>query len=69
MCVFCERLTVYVFVSSPFGYEGGVWDLNVLIPDHCLSFNFVNFQINPTAANTGRPSPMLKRLSENLSSL
>ena len=24
-----------------FGFEGGIWDLIVLIPDHCLSVNSV----------------------------
>ena len=23
-----------------FGFDGGVWDLIVLVPDYCLSFNF-----------------------------
>ena len=31
MCV-CESL--------PFGFEGGMWNMNVLVPDHCLSFYF-----------------------------
>ena len=22
----------------PFGFEGGMWDLIVFVPDHCLSF-------------------------------
>ena len=26
--------------SSILGFQGGVWDLIVLIPDHCLSFYF-----------------------------
>ena len=40
------RLTAHVFrgrwsncvcPSFPFGIEGGMWDVIVLIPDHCLS--------------------------------
>ena len=27
--------------SFPFGIEGGMWDLIVLIPDHCLSIYFI----------------------------
>ena len=27
--------------SSPFGFEGGMWDLIVFIPNHCLSFSSV----------------------------
>ena len=37
MHVFCERLWICVCASFDFGFEGGVWDLIVLIPDHCLS--------------------------------
>ena len=32
---------IYVYVSLPFGFEGGMWYLIVLIPDHCLSVYFV----------------------------
>ena len=27
--------------SFPFGIEGGIWDVIVFIPDHCLSIYFV----------------------------
>ena len=27
-------------VSFRFGFEVGIWDLVVLVPDHCLSFTF-----------------------------
>ena len=33
-CIFCE---CFFF---PFGFEGGMWDLIALVPDHCLSFYF-----------------------------
>ena len=26
--------------SFPFGFEGGMWDMIVTVPDHCLSFHF-----------------------------
>ena len=42
MRVFRERLSICVFASFPFGFGGGVWDLVVLVPDHCLSFYFAN---------------------------
>ena len=29
-----------MFSSFPFGIEGEVWDVIVLIPDHCLLFTF-----------------------------
>ena len=34
--VFRERSSVCVCASVSF--EGGVWDLIILVPDHCLSF-------------------------------
>ena len=36
-----------MYASFPFSFEGGVWCLIVLIPDHCSSsfffFNFLKF--------------------------
>ena len=32
LSVFRERLSVYVCAFLPFGFEGGVWDLIVLVP-------------------------------------
>ena len=29
-------------VVSLFGFEGTMWDLIVIVPDHCLSFYFVS---------------------------
>ena len=38
---FCERLSNFVCVLlSLFGIEGGMWDVFVLIPDHCLAVYF-----------------------------
>ena len=34
--------SIYVFSYFPFGFEVRIWDLIVLVPDHCLSFYFVN---------------------------
>ena len=40
-CVSCVNLYQFsVFASFPFGSEGGMWDLIVLVPDHCQSFYF-----------------------------
>ena len=36
--VFCERLSVCVYGSFPLWFKGGMLDLIVLVPDHCLSF-------------------------------
>ena len=38
--VFHERLSIGVCVSVPSCFDGGKWDLIVLIPDHCFSFYF-----------------------------
>ena len=39
---FHKLLSIYVFSYFPFGSEGRMWDLNVSVPDHCLSFYFKN---------------------------
>ena len=38
--------SVYVFSYFPFGFEGRIWDLIVSVPDHCLSFYFMIFNIH-----------------------
>ena len=45
--VFCKLLSVYVFSYFPFGFEGRMWDLIVLVPDHCLFFYFTLQQPRP----------------------
>ena len=35
-----QSIQNYVFNYCPFGLEGGIWDLIVSVPDHCLSFYF-----------------------------
>ena len=41
MRVFRGRLSIFMCILlSPFGFEGGMWDLIVLNPDHCLSVCF-----------------------------
>ena len=37
----CCACISWAFVTFPFGFEGGMWDLIVLIPDHCLSIYIV----------------------------
>ena len=46
-CSFCLPRVPFVnchqfmyLVISLFGFEGGIWDLIVSVPDHCLSFYF-----------------------------
>ena len=41
MRVFHVRLSNFVCPSFPFEIEGGMWNVVVLIPDHCLSIYFV----------------------------
>ena len=41
-CSFGLLPSIYVFCYFPFGFEGRMWDLIVSVPDHCLSFYFVN---------------------------
>ena len=40
--VFREHLSICV-CSFPFGFEDGMWDLTVLIPDYCLFFYTSSF--------------------------
>ena len=40
---FRKLLLIYVFSYFPFGLEGGMWNLIVSVPDHCLSFYFAEF--------------------------
>ena len=37
---FRKLSSIYVFSYFPFGFEGRIWDLIVLVPGHCLSFYF-----------------------------
>ena len=39
--VFRELLSVSVYNSFPFGFEGGIWDLILLMPEPSLLFYFV----------------------------
>ena len=38
---FRKLLSIYVFSYFPFGFEGRMWDLIVSVPDHCLSYYYV----------------------------
>ena len=42
MRVLRERLSIRVCASFPFRFGGGMWDLIVLVHDHCLSIYFVD---------------------------
>ena len=39
-CLLWAFVKFCVCPSFPFGIEGGMWDVIVLIPDHCLSIYF-----------------------------
>ena len=43
---FRKLLSVYVFSSFLFSFEGTIRDLIVSVPDHCLSFYFDSFEIS-----------------------
>ena len=49
MHAFRKRLSVCVCASFPFGFEGGMWDLNliVLVPDHGISIYFTFSLMHP----------------------
>ena len=36
----------FVCPTFPFGFEGGMWDLIVLIPDNCLSIYLAGLFVN-----------------------
>ena len=36
LCCCRESLSFPVYISFPLGFEGGMWDLIVLVPYHCL---------------------------------
>ena len=38
LCVFIEKVYLFVCASFPFSFEGGIWDLIVLVPNHCLCY-------------------------------
>ena len=39
LCLSIKKVSIFVCALFPFGfYMGGMWDLIVLAPDHCLSF-------------------------------
>ena len=39
MHLYRERLSIYICASFPYGFKGEMWDLIVLVPGHCLSFD------------------------------
>ena len=44
-CSFGSPCVTFVNVCQffPFGLESKMWDLIVLVPDHCLTFNFTMY--------------------------
>ncbi|MEW8547338.1 MAG: hypothetical protein AB2693_27840, partial [Candidatus Thiodiazotropha sp.] len=38
--VFRKHVNLCTCTSFPIGFKSGMWDLIVLIPEHCLSFYF-----------------------------
>ena len=40
--VFREHLSICVCISFPYGFEDGMWDLIVLVPDYCYLFIYLD---------------------------
>ena len=47
---FRKLLSSYVFSYFPFGFEGRILDLIVSVPDHCLSFYFIEAYVTNISA-------------------
>ena len=45
-CLSWASVKFCVCPSFPFGTEGGMWDVIVLIPDYCLSIYFTYYENN-----------------------
>ena len=46
----------YMYLARAFRFEGRIWDLIVSVPDHCLSFYFVEY-INLYLSKPTRSEP------------
>ena len=47
-----KLLSINVFSYFPFGFEGRIWDLIVSVPDHCLSFYFMETGFQAVAVDS-----------------
>ena len=54
--VFRERLSICVYASFPFAFEGGMMDLIILVPVHCLSVYFSHSETSDTQFRTPFPT-------------
>ena len=69
MRVFRERLSILcVCPSFHFGFDGGMWDLIVLIPDYCLSVYFVYISQNNLSPIHVSRFPIYSKLKINVKS-
>ena len=64
-CLSCAFVNFRVCPSFPFGVEVGMWDVIILIPDHCLSIYFGCS--SAFCHNTYWPCGKLKLISMTLS--
>ena len=62
MRVLRGRLSVCECASFPLGFEGGMWDLIALVPDHCRSLYFQLFCINGSKVYAKREDLMMRCL-------
>ena len=48
----CAVVCQFVSMLFPFGFEGGMWNLIVLTPDHCLFFISAILSVQKSKRNT-----------------
>ena len=66
VCVYacvCVRACVRACVCVCFGFEGGMWDLIILVLDHCLSFYLVKKSHGMNQRNI-KPFPNINNISD-----
>ena len=57
-----------MWASFPFVFEGGMWDLNALDPDYCLSFYFAQEHIKARLlGNASHPKSKSNKMQQNTS--
>ena len=51
----CGAFVSFEVCFLPFGFDGGVWDLIVLVRDNCHSFNFFGTPMLSLSQGSGHP--------------
>ena len=55
--------------SFPFSFEGGIWDLITIVPDHCLSFNFECKNVGNAGGETVQTRRPLQEVNDKKTTL